>query len=239
MNIGLIGYGQMGKAVETAALKRGHTIVFRIDENNLGDFTKETLRKADLVLEFTGPHTAFDNITGVLKAGVPVVSGSTGWLSRLEDVTKCCQENDGAFFYASNFSLGVNILFALNRNLARIMSNYPGYSARIEEIHHIRKKDSPSGTALVLAEDIITNHGNYDGWSDELVPPTGKIPVTSIREGEVTGTHEVRYVSMDDVLSIRHEAFSRNGLATGAVLAAEFLIGKKGIFGMKDLLGIG
>jgi len=239
MKIGLIGYGQMGKAVEAAAIRRGHNVTIRIDENNLADFNEENLLKADVILEFTGPHSAFNNIMGILKAGVPVVSGSTGWLDKFDEVRKCCLDNNGAFFYASNFSLGVNILFALNRNLAKIMTNYPGYSPRIEEIHHIRKKDSPSGTALVIAEDIIRNHDQFDGWSAELVPPHGKIPVTSIREGEVTGTHEIRYVSTDDVLSVRHEAFSRNGLAVGAVLAAEFLNGKRGIFGMNDLLGIG
>jgi 4-hydroxy-tetrahydrodipicolinate reductase len=239
MKAGLIGYGQMGKAVEAAALQRGHSVVFRIDENNLADFTRDNLRKADVILEFTGPHSAFQNIIEIIKSGVPVVSGSTGWMDKLEEVKKCCADQNGAFFYASNFSLGVNILFALNRTLAKIMTNYPGYSPRIEEIHHIRKKDSPSGTALVLADGIISNHGGFDGWTDNLVPDPGKVPVTSIREGEVTGTHEIRYVSKDDVLSLRHEAFSRNGLAVGAVMAAEFLIGKKGVFGMNDLLGIG
>jgi 4-hydroxy-tetrahydrodipicolinate reductase len=238
MRIGLIGYGQMGKAVEAIAQERGHTIVFTIDEVNRHDMVTEVLKMAEVILEFTGPESAFENILNALTSDVPVVSGSTGWLDHYEEACQYCQNRKGAFFYASNFSLGANIFMEVNRKLAGLMAAHSGYLPRVEEIHHTRKKDSPSGTALSLVRDIMMMNPQISEWTANLIPETGQIPLTSIREGEVAGTHEVRYVSREDIISLKHQALSRKGLALGAVLAAEFIAGKSGIFTMSDLLAL-
>ena len=236
MNIGLIGYGQMGKEVESIALSREHRISFTIDENNQADLSPGVLSTADVVVEFTRPDAAFRNIEACLRAGVPVVSGTTGWLNRFEEARALCSRLGGGFFYATNFSLGVNLFFELNSKLAQLMSPYPGYSIRIEETHHTRKKDSPSGTALSLAGQIIDGNDNVAGWTPDLLSARDQIQVTSIREGNVTGTHSVIYTSEEDKITIRHEAFSRRSLAIGAVSAAEFMGNRKGVYSMKDLI---
>lgn len=236
MKIGLIGYGHMGKEVEHLALSRGHGISFIIDENNQPDLVPEVLSQADVIIEFTRPDAAFGNIAACLDAGVPVVSGTTGWLDRYEEIRSKCLSLNGGLFYASNFSVGVNLFFELNEKLAQLMSRHPDYKARIEEIHHTRKKDSPSGTALTLAGQIIRENESITGWTPDLVASDDKIGMTSIREGDVTGTHSVIYVSKEDKVTIRHEAFSRRSFAAGAVLAAEFMVKRSGIYSMKDLI---
>jgi len=236
MKIGLIGYGQMGKEVERIALSREHPISFIIDENNQAELSPSLLRKADVVIEFTRPDAAYRNIKACLDAGVPVVSGTTGWLDRFEEVKALCIRLNGGLFYASNFSIGVNLFFELNARLAHLMSSYPDYSVRIEEIHHTRKKDSPSGTALTLAGQIIAGNENITAWTPDLLSSKDRISVTSIREGNVTGIHSVVYISEEDKITIRHEAFSRRSFAAGAVSAAEFMVKRKGIYTMKDLI---
>ncbi|OFY47268.1 MAG: hypothetical protein A2X22_10610 [Bacteroidetes bacterium GWF2_49_14] len=238
MRIGLIGYGQMGKAVESIAVDRGHTIVFAIDEVNKHDMVPKVLQTAEVIIEFTGPESALNNILAVLGSNVPVVSGSTGWLDHLEEACHYCRKQNGAFFYATNFSLGANIFMEINRKLAGLMSAHSGYLPRLEEIHHTRKKDSPSGTALSIVNDILAMNPHIREWTPDLIPQPGQITVTSIREGEVPGSHEVRYVSKEDIISLKHEALNRKGLASGAVVAAEFIAGRSGIFTMSDLLGL-
>lgn len=236
MKIGLIGYGQMGKEVESIALAKNHRISFIIDENNQAELSPTLLSKADVVIEFTRPDAAFLNIKACLDAGVPVVSGTTGWLDRFEEAKALCTRLGGGFFYASNFSIGVNLFFELNAGLAKLMSSYPDYSVRIEETHHTRKKDSPSGTALTLAGQIITENKNIASWTPEMLSSKDQIKVTSIREGNVTGIHSVIYISEEDKITIRHEAFSRRSFAAGAVSAAEFMVKRKGVYSMKDLI---
>jgi 4-hydroxy-tetrahydrodipicolinate reductase len=236
MKIGLIGYGHMGKEVESIALSKAHEISFIIDESNLADLNAGVLTRADVIIEFTRPDSAFINILACLNAGVPVVSGTTGWLERFDEIKKTCISLNGSLFYASNFSIGVNLFFELNAKLARLMKEYPNYSVRIEETHHTRKKDAPSGTALTLVNQIISENGNLSGWTNELVAAQDQISVTSIREGNVPGTHSVQYLSGEDKISIRHEAFSRKGMAAGALAAAEFLASRKGIYTMNDLI---
>lgn len=238
LKIGLIGYGQMGKVIETTARNRGHEIVFIFDVNNRHEMTPESLKNADVAIEFTHPESAFENICACIEAGVPVVSGTTGWINQLDQVERLCKKHQGGLFYASNFSLGVNLFFELNDRLAELMSKYPQYTTRLEEIHHIRKADAPSGTALSLLNQMIERIDRLQGWSDQLIPGQDEIQVTSIREGEVAGIHEINYTSNEDKITIRHEAFNRKGFATGAILAAEFMPGKQGIFTMKDLLSI-
>jgi len=236
MKIGLIGYGQMGKEVERIALLKGHEVAFILDENNQHELTAAVLSGADVVVEFTRPDAAFRNVTACLDAGVPVVTGTTGWTDQLEAAKILCSELGGSLFYASNFSIGVNLFFELNSRLAQLMGSYPDYSVRIEEIHHTRKKDAPSGTALTLAGQVITDNKNMAGWSADLVTPKNQIGITSIREGNVTGIHSVVYVSEDDKITIRHEAFSRRSFAAGAVLAAEYMVTHRGVRTMTDLI---
>ncbi len=237
MNIALIGYGKMGKEIERIALSRGHNIVLTIDKDNLDNLTKENLQKADVVIEFTVPSSAFGNYKLCMEAGVPVVSGTTGWLDRMEELRKVCDYTKGGFFYASNFSVGVNLFFALNKKLARLMEPFDAYDVEMEEIHHIHKLDAPSGTAITLAEGIFENIGRKDKW--ELGKSSdSSMKIIAKREGEVPGTHTVKYFSDVDEISITHKAYNRQGFALGAVLAAEFMSGRTGIYGMKDLLGI-
>ena len=235
MKIALVGYGKMGKTIEQIARNRGHEIVSIIDVNNPGDFESEAFKQSDVAIEFTTPATAFDNYMKCFAAGVPVVSGTTGWLSRLDEVKRMCAEEGKTFFYASNFSIGVNIFFALNKYLAKIMNNFPSYDVRMTEVHHIHKLDAPSGTAITLAEGVLENLDRKERWTLETAEKPTDLPIHAIREGEVPGIHEIVYESDADTISIKHDAKSRAGFALGAVLAAEFTAGKKGFLGMNDL----
>lgn len=238
MDIALLGYGRMGKAIEKIALERGHRIVLKIDESR-EQYPDELLRQADVAIDFSVPAAAVKNYRWCFELGVPVVSGTTGWLESWDEVIACAEEKKGGFFYASNFSVGVNLFFHLNKQLARIMGEFPEYGAGIEEIHHIHKLDAPSGTAISLATDLIANHTSYRNWQLAKAGEKGAedvLEIRALREGEVPGIHTVSYRSAVDTIEIRHEAFSREGFAFGAVLAAEFMKEKTGIFGMKDLL---
>ncbi|MDR2145307.1 MAG: 4-hydroxy-tetrahydrodipicolinate reductase [Tannerella sp.] len=237
MKIALIGYGKMGRTIEKIALQRRHEIVARIDVDNQGDFASPAFRSADVAIEFTAPSTAFENYLRCFAAGLPVVSGTTGWTSRINEIKNLCETEGRTFFYASNFSIGVNIFFALNKYLARIMNGFPNYDVDMTEIHHIHKLDAPSGTAITLAEDIIYNLERKKAWKlADGQHGDGDLLITAVREDEVPGTHEIRYTSDVDDITIRHNAQNREGFALGAVLAAEFTAGRKGFLGMKDLL---
>ena len=236
MKIALIGYGKMGKTIEQIALNRGHQIVSIVDINNPGEFQSANFKSADVAIEFTTPATAFDNYMKSFAAGVPVVSGTTGWLDRIGEIKEKCEKEGKTFFYASNFSIGVNIFFALNKYLAKIMNNFPSYNISMTETHHIHKLDAPSGTAITLAEGIIENVDRKDRWTLETAEQPTDLPIHAIREGEVPGIHEVTYESDVDYISIKHDAKSRAGFALGAVVAAEFTAGKKGFLGMDDML---
>ena len=236
MKIALIGYGKMGKTIEQIALNRGHQIVSIVDINNPEDFQSANFKSADVAIEFTTPATAFDNYMKSFAAGVPVVSGTTGWLDRIGEIKEKCEKEGKTFFYASNFSIGVNIFFALNKYLAKIMNNFPSYNISMTETHHIHKLDAPSGTAITLAEGIIENVDRKDRWTLETAEQPTDLPIHAIREGEVPGIHEVTYESDVDYISIKHDAKSRAGFALGAVVAAEFTAGKKGFLGMDDML---
>lgn len=235
MKIALIGYGKMGKTIEQIALQRGHQIVSIIDINNTADFDSEAFRSADVAIEFTTPATALGNYMRCFAANVPVVSGTTGWLQHLDEVKAKCEQEGKTFFYASNFSVGVNIFFALNRYLAKIMNGFPAYDVRMTEVHHIHKLDAPSGTAITLAEGILDNVERKERWTLETAEQPTDLPIHAIREGEVPGIHEIIYESEADTISIKHDAKSRAGFALGAVIAAEFTAGKKGFLGMNDL----
>ncbi|MES2847413.1 MAG: 4-hydroxy-tetrahydrodipicolinate reductase [Bacteroidota bacterium] len=238
MNIALIGYGKMGKAIEQIALQRGHTIVLKIDFDNLQDFTKENLQKADVAIEFTGPHSAFENVIKCLQYGVPLVCGSTGWLDKWPEAKKLSDEVNGTLLYASNFSVGVNLFFEINKYVAALMNRHPEYNISMEEIHHTQKKDAPSGTAITLAEQILANSSLKKSWINEEEKKEEELSIISKRIDPAPGTHSIKYSSTIDDIEIIHTAHSRTGFATGAVLAAEFLKGKKGIYSMKEVLGL-
>lgn len=238
MNIALIGYGKMGKAIENIAVGRGHSIVLKIDFDNLQDLTKENLQKADVAIEFTGPHSAFDNVMKCLQYGVPLVCGSTGWLDQWAAAKKLCDEVNGTMLYASNFSVGVNLFFEINKYVAALMKKHPEYDISMEEIHHTQKKDAPSGTAITLAEQILAGNDLKKSWVNEVSGRPGELSIISKRIDPAPGTHSIKYSSFIDDIEITHTAHSRTGFATGAVLAAEFLHGKKGIFSMKEVLGL-
>ena len=235
MKIALIGYGKMGKTIEQIALQRGHQIVSIIDINNTADFDSEAFRSADVAIEFTTPATALGNYMRCFEANVPVVSGTTGWLSHLDEVKAKCEQEGKTFFYASNFSVGVNIFFALNRYLAKIMNGFPAYDVRMTEVHHIHKLDAPSGTAITLAEGILDNVERKERWTLETAEQPTDLPIHAIREGEVPGIHEIIYESEADTISIKHDAKSRAGFALGAAIAAESTAGKKGFLGTNAL----
>ncbi|MCD6366412.1 MAG: 4-hydroxy-tetrahydrodipicolinate reductase [Bacteroidales bacterium] len=235
MNLAIIGYGKMGKMIEQLATAKGHTIGLIIDINNPGDLNAENLKNIDCAIEFTTPQTAVQNFMTCFNNGIPVVSGTTGWLDQLETVKTHCLKNNGAFFYASNFSLGVNILFKLNDYLAKIMSNFKDYSVSIDETHHIHKLDKPSGTAITLANQIIEQNDKKQQWSLESTSGND-LQITSHRKGKIVGIHKITYQSPIDKITIAHEAFSREGFVFGSIMAAGFLKDKKGIFGMNDLL---
>ncbi|HEX2630990.1 MAG TPA: 4-hydroxy-tetrahydrodipicolinate reductase [Chitinophagaceae bacterium] len=238
MKIALIGYGKMGKAIEEIAVQRGHTIVLKIDENNLADFTQANISKADAAIEFTSPHSALENVKKALGFGVPLVCGSTGWTEHMAAINKQVQDTNGAFIYASNFSVGVNIFFEINKKLAALMSQHKEYEVILEEIHHTAKKDAPSGTAITLAEQVLDSVKRKKKWVNELSDNPDDLEIISQRVDPAPGTHHVRYSSPIDDIEIIHRAHNRKGFALGAVLAAEFIQGKKGIFSMKDVLGL-
>lgn len=225
----------MGHEIEQVLLRRGHTIGLIIDENNRSELTPSALRDIDVAIEFTTPDTAYDNILACIESGTAVVSGTTGWTQRLPELQQRCREVGGTMIYSSNYSLGVNVAFRVNRYLAELMNRFDSYDVRIEEIHHIHKKDAPSGTAITLADDIIARMERKSSWADAAKAGASDIAITSVREGEVPGTHTVTYESDDDVLELRHTLKSRRALAVGAVVAAEFICGKKGVFTIDDL----
>lgn len=236
MKIALIGYGKMGKTIEQIAVSRGHEIVSIVDINNPEEIHSDNFKSADVAIEFTIPASAFNNYMNCFAAGVPVVSGTTGWLDRISEIKEKCEKEGKTFFYASNFSIGVNIFFALNKYLAKIMNNFPAYDVKMTETHHIHKLDAPSGTAITLAEGIIENMDRKDRWTLETAEQPTDLPIHAIREGEVPGIHEITYESDVDYITIKHDAKSRAGFALGAVVAAEFTAGKKGFLGMEDML---
>jgi 4-hydroxy-tetrahydrodipicolinate reductase len=238
MKIALIGYGKMGKAIEEIALSKGHEIVLKIDANNTSDFTKDNIQKADVAIEFTGPHTAFENISKCIQWAVPVVSGSTGWLDHFEKAKKLCEEKKGCLLYASNFSIGVNLFFEINKQVAALMEPYAHYDVSMTETHHTEKKDAPSGTAISLAEQILAQIGRKKKWVNETSSETSDLIIRSERIDPAPGTHTVSYESAIDSIEITHTAHTRKGFASGAVLAAEFANQKMGIFTMKDVLGL-
>ncbi|MBN9338323.1 MAG: 4-hydroxy-tetrahydrodipicolinate reductase [Chryseobacterium sp.] len=232
MKIALVGYGKMGKIIDEISQSRGHEVVARLRETP----TKDSLNGADVAIEFSNPEAAFENIKVCLENHIPVICGTTGWLYKKPEIEKITLEQDTAFLYGSNFSLGVNLFFALNENLAKLMSKTTEYSVQLEEIHHIHKLDAPSGTAISIAEGIIEN-SKYEAWKlDETKDK--ELGIFAIREDEVPGTHSVFYRSEVDEIEIKHTAFNRNGFALGAVIAAEWIVGKQGVFSMKDVLSL-
>lgn len=233
MKIALVGYGKMGKIIEEIAQKRGHEIVARLKETP----TAENLNNPDVVIEFSIPEAAYSNIKACLENNIPVICGTTGWLDKRAEINQIALENGTAFLYGSNFSLGVNLFFALNEKLADLMKNVDEYNVQLEEIHHIHKKDAPSGTAISIAEGIFKNNPKFDAWKLEETQGN-QLGIFAIREDEVPGTHSVYYRSEVDEIEIKHTAFNRNGFALGAVVAAEFIKDKKGIFTMNDVLGL-
>ncbi len=236
MRIALFGYGKMGKEIEQIALQRGYEIALKIDLNNAETFSEGELKKCDAAIEFSIPRTAISNMNKCFDAGVPVVVGTTGWYDKVEEVKKVCKEKNGCLFYASNFSVGVNIFFKVNEQLAKMMNNYTDYKISLQEIHHVHKLDSPSGTGISLANQIMKNIPKKTKWVNEKTEKENELEIISKRIEEVPGTHTVKYYSAIDDIEITHKAHSRKGFALGAVLAAEFIKGKKGIFGMNDLL---
>ena len=228
----------MGHEIERVLLSRGHSVNLIIDQNNTADLCADRLQGIDVAIEFTTPSTAYDNIRTCIEAGTAIVSGTTGWMQRLPELQELCRAKGGAMIYSSNYSLGVNIAFAINRRLAELMNRFADYDVRIEEVHHIHKKDAPSGTAITRADDIIARLDRKDGWVNVPTDDNAKIEIASVREGEVAGIHTVTYDSADDTLSLRHSLKSRRALATGAVIAAEFVCGRKGVFTMDDLFRV-
>lgn len=235
MKIALIGYGKMGKTIEKIAIARGHEIVARIDKDNQEDFDSAEFRNADVAIEFSMPQSAMDNFRKAFAAGVKVVSGTTGWLENMPEVKEACK-NGNTLFYSSNYSLGVNIFFAVNRYLAKIMEEFDNYDVRMEETHHIHKLDAPSGTAITLAEGIIENISRKESWVEGVEPKDKELGITSFRRDEVPGIHTIIYESDVDTITITHDAKSRAGFALGAVIAAEFTKDKTGFLTMQDML---
>ncbi|MEM9391275.1 MAG: 4-hydroxy-tetrahydrodipicolinate reductase [Bacteroidota bacterium] len=235
MQILLLGYGKMGKTIETLALKAGHNIAGKIDESNTHSLSDYTSVNTDVAIEFSQPDAAYRNIEYCLQNSIPVVSGTTGWLDKKPHLDRLCLETGGAFFYASNYSIGVNLFFDVNKKLARLMNGFSNYKVSMEEIHHTEKKDEPSGTAITLAEDIIQEKEGIDQW----VLGSGNrndLPIESKREGKVPGTHIVTYSSAVDDIEIKHTAHSREGFASGALMVAQWILEKKGVLNMSDYL---
>ncbi len=236
MKIALIGYGKMGKTIERIALGRGHEIVCTIDINNQQDFDSDAFRSADVAIEFTTPATAVDNYLKAFQQDVPVVSGSTGWVSRMPEIKAICERGEATFFWTSNFSLGVNLFFALNKYLGALMDNFHEYTPSMKEIHHIHKLDHPSGTAITLAEGIIDKTGRIDKWTENNDNNSNELLISHEREGEVPGTHIISWDSIVDTITIEHKAKSREGFALGAVVAAEWVKDRKGFLTMEELM---
>lgn len=234
MKIALIGYGRMGRLIENIARQRGHEITVVIDKDNLEDFDSKEFSDSDIAIEFTTPATAVDNLRRCIDAKVPVVSGTTGWQAREPEVKEACETNGGTILWSSNFSLGVNLFFAINRRVAALMGGIEEYTPYMTEIHHIHKLDHPSGTAVTLAEEIVEETPRLDGWSEH--PEKGKLVVNHVREGEVPGTHIVRWDSAVDSITLEHSAKSREGFALGAVLAAEWVSGRHGWLTMAEFM---
>lgn len=242
MKIALVGYGKMGKAIEAQALKRGHEVVVRMHSRNAGQLTDSMLKEAEIAIEFTRPEAAWTNVTRLLGLGIPVVCGTTGWDAHIPKAEIMARDRGTGFLHAHNFSLGVQLFFALNRHLARLMGGQADYRLGIQEIHHTQKKDAPSGTALRMARDIIEVSNRWEDWvlveGEAVEGHSEKVPIRALRQDPVPGTHEVFYTSEIDEIRIAHQAFTRDGFAKGAVVAAEFLLGKRGSFTMKDVLGL-
>lgn len=238
MRILLIGYGKMGHTIEQIALQRGHEIAGIIDVNNANQLASYTGNTVDAAIEFTHPESAFSNVKQCLSNNIPIVSGSTGWLQHFDEAKSICQKKNGAFFYASNYSIGVNLFFHFNEYLASKMQAYPHFKVSVTEVHHTQKADKPSGTAITAVDGIIANYSEKTGWLLAPEAAENKIPITSERTGNVVGTHVVRYQSENDTIELVHDAHSRTGFAEGAVMAAEWLQNKKGVFSMKDMLNL-
>lgn len=238
MKIALIGYGKMGKAIEEVALSKGHEIVLKIDVDNAADFNQANIAKADVAIEFTGPHSAKQNVLKCLELGIPVVCGSTGWLADWQEVADSCTDKNGTLLYASNFSIGVNLFFELNKYLAKLMQPHSDYAVSMKEIHHTQKKDAPSGTAITLAEQIMEMLPKKKQWVNHASENPADLSILSERIDPAPGTHTITYHSAIDDIEITHTAHTRKGFASGAVLAAEFLPGKKGIYTMQQVLGL-
>ena len=236
MRIVLIGYGKMGKEIERIAMDRGHQIVSKIDIENPDDLISLTNKDVDVAIEFSNPISAFSNIMKCIEKQIPIVCGTTGWLEKKAEVEKATQSFDSTFFYASNYSIGVNLFFKLNKQLAKLMQPHAGYDIYTNEIHHVEKKDSPSGTAITIAEGIMSQYSNKTKWVNNEIPGADEIAIWSQRESAKPGTHTVKYISKVDQIEVTHEAFSREGFALGAVIAAEWILGKKGVLGMDDML---
>ncbi|MEO8762261.1 MAG: 4-hydroxy-tetrahydrodipicolinate reductase [Bacteroidia bacterium] len=237
MKIALFGYGKMGKEIEQIALQRNHTIVLKIDKDNIKSVTANELKQADVAIEFSTPDTVIQNIYKCFEANLPIVAGTTGWYNHFDEIKAACLTKNQALFYATNFSLGVNLFFKMNEQLAKMMNNFLDYEVSMQEIHHIYKLDKPSGTAITTAEKITANHSQKNKWSIENNTDKNLF-IDVVRTDEVPGTHTVSYTSAVDEISITHKAFNRKGFALGAVLAAEFIQNKKGVFTMNDLLNL-
>jgi 4-hydroxy-tetrahydrodipicolinate reductase len=238
MKLVLIGYGKMGKSIEEVAVQRGHQVILRIDQPNLDEFTKKNMEEADVAIEFTGPHSAYENVKKCIDFGVPIVCGSTGWIDRLDEIKKHASEGNVGIVYSSNFSVGVNIFFELNKKLAELMTQHKEYEVILEETHHTQKKDAPSGTAITLAEEILEKIKRKKQWVNELSDNPEDLEIISQRIDPAPGTHSVKYSSAIDNIEIIHTAHSRTGFATGAVVAAEFIKNKKGFYTMKEVLNL-
>lgn len=238
MRIAIIGYGKMGHMIEEVALQRGHEVVLKINIENTEDFNKENISKADVAIEFTGPDTAYENVKKCLDFGVPVVSGSTGWNDKLEEIKKYTKEKKGSFLHTSNFSIGVNIFFEVNKALAKLMASHPEYDVTLKEIHHTAKLDSPSGTAVTLAQQVLANIPRKANWVNNPSEKPEELSIISERTDPAPGTHFVKYTSEIDDIEIIHTAHSRKGFALGAVQAAEYIPGKVGVFSMQEVLGL-
>lgn len=236
MKIVLIGYGKMGKEIERLATSRGHQIIARIDVDNPADLAKLSNQDVDVAIEFSNPASAYANIMTCIEKQIPVVCGTTGWLEKKAEVEAATLKHQSTFFYASNYSIGVNLFFKLNKTLAALMAGHPEYDIYTNEIHHLEKKDSPSGTAITIAEGIIDAYPSKTKWVNNEIPAANEVAIWSQRESIIPGTHTVKYISKVDQIEITHEAFSREGFALGAIIAAEWVKDKKGVLGMDDLL---
>lgn len=238
MKIALIGYGKMGHMIEDIAVQRGHQVVVKIHIDNVEEFTQESMASADVAIEFTAPESAFENVKRCLGFGVPVVSGSTGWNDNIPAAKDYCLQQNSAFLHASNFSIGVNIFFQVNKLLARLMATQPDYNVTLKEVHHTQKKDAPSGTAVTLAEQVMESVRRKQQWINSEAQKPEELAIISERVDPAPGTHYVTYTSEVDTIEIIHTAHSRKGFALGAVMAAEFIAGKKGVFTMEDVLAL-